>query len=210
MKEELHLALRALEKNLKDIQSANDTIKEVRGQAAEDIQAATKVIQRINAEIDEIDKHFKSWLISFDESTKDTFKKFEAKASESAKKMTALNDGLKSQVDSTVENFSDSNRLLFQKYESGWGKHNQELDTVFLKFEELKQTVESLKTEIKGIDFPSKLNKIFEVISALHEGQESQAEKLQEGIDKQGSNFTILAVIGAVIIVLQVISFFIK
>jgi chromosome segregation ATPase len=210
MKEELHLALRALEKNLKDIQAANETVKEVRVKAAEDIQAASKVIQRINAEIDEIDEHFKNWLSSFDDSTKNTFKVFEAKANESVKKMTALNEALKSQLDSTIESFSESNRLLFQKYESAWGKHNQELDRVFLKFEELKQTIEGLKSQIREVDFPAKLNKIFEGISGLEEVQESQTNKIQEGIDKQSSNFTILAVIGAVIIVLQVISFFIK
>jgi chromosome segregation ATPase len=210
MKEELHLALRALEKNLKDIQAANETVKEVRVKAAEDIQAASKVIQRINAEIDEIDEHFKNWLSSFDDSTKNTFKGFEAKANESVKKMTALNEALKSQLDSNIESFSESNRLLFQKYESAWGKHNQELDRVFLKFEELKQTIEGLKSQIREVDFPAKLNKIFEGISGLEEVQESQTNKIQEGIDKQGSNFTILAVIGAVIIVLQVVSFFIK
>lgn len=209
MKEELHLALRALEKNLKDIQSANDTVKEIKSLAQSDIQAAGKVVKKIDEELKNLEVEFKKAVFAFEKEGKDTIKSYGFKVGDAVKEMTSLNDSLKEHIDSNVESLSQSNRLLFQKYESSWEKHNQELNRVFLKFEELKQSIEKLKEEINGVDFPVKLDKISNSISQLENGVDTQAELLQESINKQASNFTILAIIGGVIIVLQVVSFFV-
>ena len=209
MKEELHLALRALEKNLKDIQAANETIKEMRGLAQSDIQTASKVVKKIDEELKNLEVEFKRAVSAFEQEGKETIKDYGSKVGSAVKEMTKLNDSLKEHIDSNVESLSQSNRLLFQKYETAWEKHNQELNRVFLKFEELKQAVEKLQGQIGQVDFPSRLNNITDSISQVAVGIESQSQLIQEGIKKQSSNFTILAIIGAVIIVLQLVSFFV-
>jgi uncharacterized protein YukE len=209
MKEELHVALRALEKNLKDIQSANESVKEIRNLAHSDIKAAGNVVKAIDEELKKLEVEFKKSMLAFEKESKETIKGVEVKTGAAVKEMMNLNDSLKGHIDSNVESLSQSNRLLFQKYDNAWEKHNQELNRVFLKFEELKQSVEKLKTEINEVDFPNKLNKISASISGLEGMLESQNNLIEEGNSKQGSNFMILAVIGAVIIVLQLISFFV-
>lgn len=209
MKEELHLALRALEKNLKDIQAANETVKEMRSLAQSDIQAASKVVKKIDEELKTLEVEFKKAVSAFEKEGKDTIKSYGSKVGEAVKEMTKLNDSLKEHIDSNVESLSQSNRLLFQKYETAWEKHNQELNRVFLKFEELKQSIDKLQSQIGQVDFPSRLNSISESISIVSGGIEAQSQLIQEGINKQFSNFTILAIIGAVIILLQVVSFFV-
>jgi chromosome segregation ATPase len=210
MKEELQLALRALEKNLKDIQAANETVKAVRKQAADDIQAAGDVIQRINQEIDIIDSHFNNWLGNFDSTTKGTFQDFEFKAKESIKKLTGLNDELKSHVDSNLQSMSESNRLLFQKYEATWTKHNQELDRAYLKLESMQQGFDSMKRQIDQVDFPKKLEGIENSIADLEERLGNQEKQLSESTNSQSMNFTVLIVLGGVIILIQLISMFWK
>ncbi|PZV79571.1 hypothetical protein CLV31_1143 [Algoriphagus aquaeductus] len=209
MKEELHLALRALEKNLKDIQAANETVKEMRSLAHSDIDAASKVVKKIDVELQTLEVEFKRAVSAFEKEGKDTIKSYGIKVGEAVKDMTKLNDSLKEHVDSNMESLSESNRLLFQKYETSWGKHNQELDRVFLKFEELKQAIGKLQVEIAQVDFHSKLNKISDSVSLVADGLDSHSQAIQAGIKKQTSNFTVLAIIGAIIIVLQVVSFFV-
>lgn len=209
MKEELHLALRALEKNLKDIQAANETVKEMRSLANSDIEAASKVVKKIDVELQTLEVEFKRAVSAFEKEGKDTIKSYGIKVGEAVKDMTKLNDSLKEHVDSNMESLSQSNRLLFQKYEAAWEKHNQELDRAFLKFEELRQSVGRLIDEIGKVDFPSKLNKISDSVSLVADGLDSHSQAIQAGITKQTSNFTILAIIGAVIIVLQLVSFFV-
>lgn len=209
MKEELHLALRALEKNLKDIQSANESVKEMRNLAQSDVEAASKVVKKIDSELKTLEVEFKKAVFAFEKEGKDTIKSYGFKVGEAVKEMTTLNDSLKAHVDTNMESLSKSNRLLFQKYETAWEKHNQELDRVFLKFEELKQAVERLKEEINQVDFPSKLNGISDSVSKIAEGVETQTQLIQKGVKKQDSNFMILAIMAGIIIVLAIVSFFV-
>ncbi len=210
MKEELQQALRALEKNLKDIQAANETVKIIRTQAAEDIKAAGDVINKINQEIDIIDSHFKNWLDTFGTSTKTTFKTFETKAQESVKKITELNDTLKGQMDANLDTMSESNRLLFQKYETAWSKHNQELDRVYLKLEATQQAFEGMKRQIDQVDFPKKLEGIGKSIGDVALSIEEQRDEIKQMNKSQNSKFTILMVMASLIIIFQLISMFIK
>lgn len=209
MKEELNAALRALEKNLKDIQAANELVKEMKNLALSDIQTAIKVVKKIDEGLNTLDVEFKKSMFSFEKESKDVIKSFGFKVGEAVKEMTKLNDSLKVHIDFNVESLSQSNRLLFQKYENAWERHNQELNRVFLKFEDLRQSVDKLKDDINQIDFPTKLNKISDSIFHMESGLDSQANLIKESISKQGSNFTILAFLGVVIIILQVVSFFI-
>ena len=208
MKEELHLALRALEKNLKDIQAANETVKEIRGIAQSDIQAATKVVKKIDEELRTLEVEFKKAIFAFEKEGKDTIKKYGFKVGEAVKEMTQLNDYLKDHVKSNLESLSQSNSSLFQKNESSWEKHNQELDRVFQKFEDLKQSIEKLKQEIAEVDFPKRLNIIYNSITELGTKIETQSQTISQGIENQKINFTAILVMAAVILVLQLVSFF--
>jgi len=210
MKEDLQQALRTLEKNLKDIQSANDTVKLVRAQASEDIKLAGKVIQRIDSEIDLIDSHFNKWLTGFSESTKSTFRKFDNKASDAVKHMVDLSDNLKSHVSANTSSLSESNKLLFQKYEISWDKHDQELNRVFNKFEELKQTIDKLKREIKDVDFPSRLNALTDEMVKIENLQKRQTEKVALGFRKQGIANAIFTGIGVIIIIFELADFYLR
>lgn len=196
MKEELQKALRSLEKNLKDIQSANETVQQVRDQAKEHIVLAGNVINKVNTDLDEVNKHFYRWMGDFSDESTSTFNKFESKASEAVRQLSDLNDTLKKKYSAKFDSLTESNTQLFQKYESDWEKHNQEINRLFLRFGDLRQTINHLKEEINEVDFHKKLKMISGDIEQINQ--------------KQKLNQYLFGSMGVIIIVLLLVLFILK